>query len=302
MVNSGTDSASASLLPESASAAPYENFPVLPMVLPRLLRPSFAAVYAFCRVSDDIADAPGVPADVRLSRLAAWRSELEACDRGDPRLPLFETLRATITRHELPIDPFHRLIDAFEQDQTVTRYAAWDDLLTYATRSANPVGELVLRMAGHRDTDSDWPALLRQSDAVCTALQLANFWQDARRDLLELDRIYLPLAECGLSRDWLRDQARETIPSPAVRETFREAIEPLVTRTEAMFASARALPGSVAPSVTRPVWLFLEAGLLVCRRVRAANCETLWRRPAVPRSALVWLVARSLLFGRGSAA
>ncbi|WP_428386367.1 squalene/phytoene synthase family protein [Mucisphaera sp.] len=164
----------------------YENFSVLSRLVPERLRDDFGRIYAFCRWADDLGDETGSPERSR-ELLAWWREELDACYAGRPRHPVFVALAGTIESKRLPRQPFDDLIDAFLQDQEVTRYESWDQLLDYCTRSANPVGRLVLRVAGHDDPEMD-----RLSDATCTALQLVNFWQDVRRDIIQRDRVYLP--------------------------------------------------------------------------------------------------------------
>ena len=165
----------------------YENFSVLSALVPRELRDDFAALYAFCRWADDLGDE--VPStDRALELLSWWRRELQQCFDGEPRHPVFIALAPTIERHKLPIEPFDHLIQAFEQDQTVTRYETWEQVLAYCRRSADPVGRLVLMIAGEPRTDD----LFELSDAICTALQLTNHWQDIRRDMIERDRVYVP--------------------------------------------------------------------------------------------------------------
>lgn len=286
-------------LPREATRAPKENFPVLSFVLPRALRPGFAAVYSFCRVSDDIADDPSRSPDRRLESLRRWREELEQCFDGRPRLPMMTRLRSAAERYALPAEPFHRLLDAFEQDQVRTRYASWDDLVAYATCSANPVGELVLRIGGHRPEDADWNLLLKLSDQTCTSLQFINFWQDVRRDLLDLDRVYIPLDEAGISVDGLVTMARAG-PSREHVALFRDIVSPLVERTDQLMLAAADMPNLTVPALARPVRLFQRAGLLVSGRIRAAGCKTLWRRPNVPRSALVRMTLAAMLQRRSA--
>ncbi|MEX1018001.1 MAG: squalene synthase HpnC, partial [Phycisphaeraceae bacterium] len=168
--------------------AQYENFTVVSWLLPKRLREPFTHVYAFCRWADDLGDETG-DRQRSLELLHWWRDELDRCYAGQPRHPVYIALQPTIERFDIPRQPFDDLIDAFIQDQTVTRYQSWDQLLDYCTRSANPVGRLVLYLCGHRDEQRQ-----RLSDATCTALQLANFWQDVRRDILERDRVYIPEA------------------------------------------------------------------------------------------------------------
>jgi phytoene synthase len=210
----------------------YENFPVASRLMPARLRPHVAAIYAFARIADDYADEPGRSVEERLRLLADWREKLHdmAPHKGAPyesgSANVFLALRDTIERFELPVALFDDLLSAFTQDVTTTRYAAWADVLDYCRRSANPVGRLVLRLSGYRDADLD-----RASDAVCTALQLTNFWQDLAIDWSR-GRLYVPeeswrphgadpaaLDGGRMTPAWmatLRDCGRQT------RELFRE--------------------------------------------------------------------------------
>ncbi|HMF79399.1 MAG TPA: squalene/phytoene synthase family protein, partial [Bryobacteraceae bacterium] len=150
----------------------YENFHVVSALLPKKLHQDFYNVYSFCRWADDLGDEIGDPAE-SLRLLAWWRTELEGMYRGETGHPVFTALKETVDRHAIPVEPFDRLIRAFEQDQTVTRYQTFDDVFGYCVNSANPVGHLVLYLCGYRDAERQ-----RLSDFTCTALQLANFWQD----------------------------------------------------------------------------------------------------------------------------
>src|SRR6185312_16783763 len=164
----------------------YENFQVVSFLLPKHLHQDFYNVYSFCRWADDLGDEIG-DRDESLRLLGWWRSELEAMYHGDASHPVFTALNTTVKRFEIPILPFDRLICAFEQDQRVSRYRTWDEVFGYCVNSANPVGHLVLYLCGYRDEERQ-----RLSDKTCTALQLANFWQDVTVDL-QKDRVYLPL-------------------------------------------------------------------------------------------------------------
>lgn len=296
-----TSSTTNDLLPASAQRAPYENFPVLSLALPRRLRPAFAAVYSFCRLSDDIADDPSRDPGKRLEALRLWRDELNLCFEGKPRLPMFRKLEPVIRNHALPIDPFHRLLDAFELDQTQSRFEDWSQLEAYAALSADPVGELVLRIAGHGPHDPNWATLLGHSNRTCSALQFINFWQDVRRDLFELDRIYIPRSERDLDDDDLRRLASGE-GSESDRQHFARILRPLVERTDAMMRSALPLPSLVSPAIARPITLFQRAGLALSGKIRRQGCSTLWRRPSVSRASLVLMSCRVMLGRAGASA
>src|SRR5271156_632081 len=175
----------------------YENFSVATWFLPKHLRQDFLNVYAYCRISDDLGDEVG-DATAALTLLDEWQAELEACYRGSPRHPVFVALAETVRKFEIPQHEFSDLLIAFRQDQSVTRFETFPDVLAYCRYSANPVGHLVLYLCGYRDAERQ-----QLSDYTCTALQLANFWQDVARDY-DKGRIYLPLeslAKFGVTED-----------------------------------------------------------------------------------------------------
>ena len=186
--------------------AHYENFPVASLLMPRRMRDDVAAIYAFARVADDFADEGDLPPDIRLRLLGGWQSRLHAAVAGEAEQPpamagepadtaaMFQALANTIRVRDLPPELFDDLLSAFRQDVTVTCYGSWDALLDYCRRSANPIGRLVLRVAGYRDARLDgW------SDAICSALQLTNFWQDQAVDA-QRGRSYVPADAPGRSR------------------------------------------------------------------------------------------------------
>ncbi len=277
----------------------YENFSVISRFVPRRLRDDFAAVYAFCRWADDLGDETGDPAR-SLELLAWWRGELAACYARKPRHPVFVALRRAIDRHNLPPEPFNHLIDAFEQDQRIARYQTWDQLLDYCTRSADPVGRLVLYLAGYRDAPRQ-----RLSDATCTALQLTNFYQDVRRDIIERQRVYLPadvLDSHGISHDQLIAHVRGTsLLDEDHRRAFGHALEELIARTEPMFQRGRALWPLVQGRVRLTVKLFSLGGESVLARVRHLGDRTIDRRVSLSRGAKLGLMAKALFARPGRA-
>lgn len=277
----------------------YENFSVLSGLVPRHLRDDFAAVYAFCRWADDLGDETGSDDAARArSRelLAWWRAELEACFAGRAEHPVFIALRETIGRHALPIEPFADLIDAFVQDQEVTAYETWDQVLGYCRRSANPVGRLVLMLGGYRP-DDDARGRFAMSDDICTALQLTNFWQDVRRDLLERDRVYIPSRETGITPEMLKDWIVRP-DDPAARVAYIHAVRGLVERTREMFDRGGELPSTLDPGLRPVVWLFAAGGRHVLGRVEATGCTTLWQRPRLGKASKLMLVGRAWLMSR----
>lgn len=262
---------------------------MLSPLVPGDLRPHFRAVYDYCRLIDDLADDPGVSAmtdpgepdsETRLKLLALARSELHAAAQGLATNPVFVKLGDTIRAKSLPLEPFDDLIRAFEQDQRVHRYDSWDQVLDYCTRSANPVGRIIL-MLDAADPDRVDAEHLRLSDQVCTALQLINFWQDVRRDLIERDRIYLPAQEFPTDgpldatlRDWMSRP-----DDPEARLAYMRRLRPLVRRTAEMFAESAALHRQLGPRLGPVVWLFWKGGIETLRRVEREGCTTLWKRP-----------------------
>jgi len=285
-----------------------ENFSVISWCLPRRLRQDFRNIYAFCRWSDDLGDEAGDP--VRSGRLLTWwRSEIDACYRGDPRHPVFVALGQTIRRHDIPRKPFDDLVDAFCQDQLVVRYDRWSQVLDYCTRSANPVGRLVLYLCGYRDER-------RQvlSDATCTALQLANFWQDVRRDILERDRVYIPAdvaAKHGLDIPVLVEAVRfdgqadaagaccspRRVPGVgvnALKDPFCATVQDLVGRTWPLFKQGRALWPLVRRDVRLDIQLFTLGGESVLNRIRQLGYNTMASRPRLGKTAKLTLVLRAL--------
>jgi squalene synthase HpnC len=261
----------------------YENFTVATMLVPQRLRQHLANVYAFARWADDLADEAAAP-EAATAALAAWRRGLEACFAGRPRHPVYLALAETVREHGLAIEPFADLIDAFEQDQVKTRYATRAALLDYCRRSANPVGRIVLALEGCRE-----PELVQMSDAICTGLQLVNFWQDITRDRLA-GRIYLPqddMARHGVDEGLLA----ETPAAAAVRSLVKDE----VAWAREWFAAGARLP-AVAPPALRPaIAMFLAGGRAVADAIQAAGHDTLSRRPTVGRLTKLRLAGRAFI-------
>ena len=266
-----------------------ENFHVVTALVPSRFRQDFANLYAFCRCADDLADETGDPSRA-LALLREWRNELHECFEGRPRHPLFLALRETIVRHHLPAAPFENLLSAFEQDQHVSRYATWAQLLDYSRRSANPVGRLVLMVCGYRDEHR-----FGLSDHTCTALQLTNFWQDVRRDVLDRNRVYIP--RDAASRHGLDLDALATaIASGDVRDVdaaYSATLVELAERTKALFKSGRALLPTLSPDVRAPIRLFMLGGEAVLGQIVAGRFATHVRRPRLGRVRKLALFVRA---------
>lgn len=250
----------------------YENFSVVSLLLPKHLRQDFCNVYAFCRIADDLGD----EIDDRtraLDYLERFKAMTYQCYAGHAESAVFTALAATIRKHDLPIEPFLDLIDAFQQDQRMTRYETFTQLLDYCRRSANPVGRLVLYMCGYRDSERHLLA-----DMTCTALQLANFWQDVRRDILERDRIYIP-AE-SMQRFGVTEQQ---LLHGQCDDQYRELMRFEVDRTQAMFTEGQALLPTLTASARTQISLYGLGGQAILNAIRAHNYDTLTRRPALSR-------------------
>jgi squalene synthase HpnC len=267
----------------------YENFTVVSWFVPRHLRQDFCNVYAFCRMADDAADEQDSPQRA-LTMLGELKECTHACFAGKSSSALFSALAETIRRHELPKEPFLDLIDAFEQDQRVTRYQTFPQLLDYCRRSANPVGRLVLHLCGYRDERRQ-----RLSDNICTALQLANFWQDVRRDMQERDRIYIPrhtMDQFGVNEEQIRTGHCD--------DSYRALIHHEVDRTEVYFAAGDDLAPSLDKKYRRQITLFSRGGRSVLRAIEKQNYDTLTRRPSISPWRKSWLML-SLFIGGGRA-
>jgi squalene synthase HpnC len=291
---SAADRAEAEAITRELAHNRYENFSVVSLLLPQRLRQDFCNIYAFCRLADDLGDELGDPAE-SLKQLDRFRDDLRACYAGRSTSAVFLALAGTIERYEIPIDPFLDLISAFEQDQRIKRYETFEDVIDYCRRSANPVGRLVLYVCGYRDAERQ-----RLSDFTCTALQLANFWQDVRRDLSELDRVYIPrtsLARFGVSEQQLADGRAD--------DAYRALIRFEVDRADAMFEEGERLLPLLDPPVRRHVALFGLGGRAVLDAIRRQDYDTLTRRPRLSSLQKGRLVARAvtshLLAGFGRA-
>ncbi|MDP6444036.1 MAG: squalene synthase HpnC [Pirellulaceae bacterium] len=253
----------------------YENFLVGSCLLPRAFRQHFFNVYAYCRWADDLADEISDPAE-SLRLLDWWSEQLTG---GDSRHPVFIALRQTISQFKIPHEPFLDLLAAFRRDQNQTRYATWDELLSYCELSANPVGRIVLHIGDAYDE-----ANVRDADAICTGLQLANFWQDMRRDF-QMGRVYAPaelLDEAGVQEDDFRDDAA----NPAMRDLVRRLVE----MTEPLLQRGSPLVERVPAWLAADVRLFVGGGECVLRAIRRQQFDVLRKRPEVGKASQLRLV------------
>jgi squalene synthase HpnC len=256
----------------------YENFSVVTWFLPKHLHEHFYSVYAYCRISDDLGDEVGDPAR-SLRLLDAWEEELNSCYDGHPRHPVFVALAKTVKACQIPKKEFSDLLVAFRQDQRVNRYATFEQLLGYCLNSANPVGRLVLYVCGYRD-----PELHQLSDYTCTALQLANFWQDVTVDY-EKGRIYLPLED--LRKFCVSEQQ---IASREFTRDFRELMKFEVARARDWFALGVPLANKVDKRLGTDLELFTRGGQEILKAIERQDYNVLQSRPVISKPRKLALV------------
>jgi squalene synthase HpnC len=264
----------------------YENFHVASFLLPKHLHQHFFNVYAFCRWADDLGDETGDRAR-SLELLAWWRLGVERMYAGECTHPVFVALGETVAEHRLPRQLFLDLIHAFEQDQRVSGYGTFDELLGYCRYSANPVGRLVLRLWGYADAERD-----RLSDATCTALQLTNFWQDVARDA-DIKRVYIPsrvMESHGYSEQSLRRDLAQCVASTEFKAVLRDLVE----RTHELFAVGLPLIGRVERRLAVDLELFSGGGLAVLKKIEKQDYDTIRRRPKLGKGDRAALMTKAL--------
>ena len=261
----------------------YENFNVASWLLPKELHQHFYNLYAYCRWADDLGDE--IPARERaLELLDWWEQELNTCYEGRPSHAVFVALRETIVAKDVPKQPFADLLKAFRQDQVVKRYPTWDAVLDYCVYSANPVGRLVLYLCGYRDEERQ-----KLSDATCTALQLANFWQDVSRDL-QIGRIYIPL-----NRAEAHGLSEQDIAGRKFDARYISLMKELIEYTRALFEKGMPLAKKVEGKLSVDLEMFSRGGLAVLDSIEAMGYDTLHRRPEVSKVKQVGLLGRALI-------
>jgi squalene synthase HpnC len=261
----------------------YENFPLVARLLPAELRQPFFNVYAYCRWSDDLADEPK-DRETSIRWLKSWRADLARCWAGEEMThPVFVALQRTVRAFELDRQPFDDLLTAFEQDQVVTRYATFEELLAYCRNSANPVGRIVLRLCRCDDERS-----VELSDSVCTGLQLANFWQDVARDA-DLGRTYLPREDCDRFGYSPRD-----LEQRVTNAAFLELMTFEVQRARKYLLAVRELVPRLRGRLQVAIELFGEGGLKICDRIEAIGFRVWDRRPVVTKLDSVGLLLKCL--------
>ncbi len=260
----------------------YENFHVVSVLLPKRLHQDFYNVYSFCRWADDLGDEiPDTAEALRL--LKWWRGEVDAMCSGVKKHPVFVALEPTMRRHDLDPVLFHDLITAFERDQTVTRYQNWDEVLDYCKYSANPVGRLVLGLCGYQGTER---RLL--SDATCTALQLANFWQDVTVDLKK-DRIYIPLEV--MAKHGYRE---EELFQLRFDGRFRLVMQEIVGVARGLFEQGLPLTRMVDRRLSIDLTLFSRGGMFILDKIERQDFNVLAARPKISKTERVGILLKSL--------
>ena len=260
----------------------YENFHVVSWFLPKALRPHFHAIYAYCRISDDLGDEVG-DRSVALALLNLWERELDACYEGRTLHPVFVALAETIRECSIPKQPFADLLMAFRQDQVVTRYSTMEDVLQYCRYSANPVGRLVLYACGGADEER-----FRLSDATCSALQLANFWQDVRQDYAR-GRVYLPQKDMEFFR-----VSDATIANGVATPAFRGLMRSEVEYARGLFEEGLPLIDMADGDLALDLDLFSRGGLEILRAIERQNYDVLSSRPAISKSIKAALALRAI--------
>ena len=254
----------------------YENFTVISRFTPRQHRPALEAVYAFCRHTDDLGDEASGD---RLALLNEWEAELSLAYSGEPAHPIMVALQDTIRRAQIPEELFRKLIEANRMDQGAGRFETYDDVLHYCDHSANPVGRMVLHVLGSA-TEENVPL----SDATCTALQLANFWQDVARDYA-IGRIYIPLEDMRAF-----GCTEEQIAQGVADKAFRDLMHFEVDRAQALFEEGLPLATRLSGRAKLAIALFSKGGMRVLGAIRKQDYDVLRERPVVTRSRKVWLI------------
>ncbi len=264
----------------------YENFPVASVLMPKRLRKPVAAIYHFARAADDIADEGNSSDEERIQQLNDFRDELNHIAVGEtPLLPLFKHLAEVVKTHDLPLQPFHDLLDAFSQDVVKKRYNDYEELLDYCRRSANPVGNLLLHVY-----EEATPVNLAYSDAICTALQLINFWQDVAKDHA-IGRIYLPqddMTRFGINEDQIGNGETD--------EAWRILMKFEVDRTRDLMLQGAPLGSILRGRIGLEMRMIIAGGLRILDKLKSANYDMFRHRPVLRPFDWVIMFARSAPF------
>lgn len=252
------------------SVGHYENFPVASLLLPRQLREPVGVIYRFARTADDFADEGGDPPEARLGKLQAYRLALEGIRANrPPGIPLFRDLARIMREHDLPLELFHDLLDAFSQDVVKNRYADFAEVLDYCRRSANPVGRLLLHLFGKNFAEN-----LGLSDAICTALQLINFWQDVDIDFVTRNRIYLPQDE--MRRFGVTE---ERLAARSCDAAFRDLMKLQVERARNMMLEGAPLVRNLQGRLRLEIAITVQGGLRILEKLENTGYDVFRHRP-----------------------
>jgi phytoene synthase len=261
----------------------YENFPVASILMPKRLRKPVAAIYHFARAADDIADEGELSNEERLRQLDEFRTELACIENKEtPITPLFQNLTAEVQQHALPMQPLHDLLDAFSQDVVKKRYANFDELLDYCRRSANPVGLLLLHLYGEAT-----PVNIAYADAICTSLQLINFWQDVAKDYA-IGRIYIPLddmARFGVDESQIAQGISD--------EAWRQLMQFQVNRARAMMLAGAPLGSILTGRIGLEMRMIIAGGLRILDKLENVQYDMFRQRPVLRPFDWVIMLAKS---------
>jgi squalene synthase HpnC len=261
----------------------YENFPVASILMPKRLRKPVAAIYHFARAADDIADEGELSNEQRLKQLDEFRAELARINNNEtPLTPLFQNLAYEVRQHALPMQPLYDLLDAFSQDVVKKRYANFEELLDYCRRSANPVGNLLLHLY-----DEATPVNLAYSDAICTSLQLINFWQDVAKDYA-IGRIYLPLdefAQFGVSEDQIAQGIND--------DAWRKLMKFQVDRARSLILTGKPLGTILTGRIGLEMRMIIAGGLRILDKLESAQYDMFHHRPVLRPFDWVIMLAKS---------
>ncbi len=267
----------------------YENFPVGSRFIPKKLRPYVHSIYAFARIADDFADEPDTLDNLRFALLENWEGQLLQCMWRTPQHPVFIALKETIHKFDLPVTLFQDLLMAFKMDVATKRRDRFEDLLTYCRYSANPIGRLVLLLFGHRD-----PELHALSDSICSALQLANFWQDIAVDY-QKDRIYLPLED--MTKFGYRE---EDLKNRRHNEAFRNLMRHEIAQTRELFHRGHPLCNKVGRELRFELHLIWNGGMTILDRVERVDYNVFIHRPTLGLKDKITMVTKAAIarYGR----
>ncbi len=269
---------------EKIARSHYENFPVASFFIPKEMRKYIWTIYAFARIADDYADEPGYTLAERIDNLHQWDLYLEECYNGNPTHRVFAALAETVERFQIPIELFKNLLTAFRSDVTVKKYQTYEDLLSYCSNSANPIGRLILLLFNYRSE-----LMMQYSDFICTALQLTNFWQDVSIDLNK-ERIYIPMEDIEEF-----DLTEQEILNKVFDDRFRNLMAFQTRRTADLFIEGKPLLSLVGKELSLELKLIWGGGTFVLQKIHAQDYNVLNKRPVITKFETIKLLFQSFL-------